>query len=124
MSDGVHVELQYPRNGGALSQVRVSLVDVRAADDIVIRYDFDRDGWAIHQNRVIEREWGMEVVEENREVAFIPAWNTVTAPLDPLPWVEPNGYRHARFDEGVSMFTGIMFAPREGYSQEEGDYDE
>lgn len=71
----VHAELWYPRNPGSASAVQVGLVDVRAADDITIRYDFDRDGWVILQDRVVEREWGMDVVEEAVEVAFIPAWN-------------------------------------------------
>lgn len=75
----VHAELWYPRNSDRAQSVQVGLVDVRAADDIVIRYDFDRDGWVIHQDRVIERDWGMEVVDQRAEVAFIPAWNLATS---------------------------------------------
>lgn len=70
----VHAELWYPRIGDNPTEVRVGLVDVRAADDIVIRYDFDRDGWAILQD---ETRWVDERIERVPlvEVAFIPAWN-------------------------------------------------
>jgi hypothetical protein len=71
----VHAELWYPRNGDNPTEIRVGLMDVRAADDIVIRYDFDRDGWVVLQD---ETEWRDERIERLRElveVAFIPAWN-------------------------------------------------
>jgi hypothetical protein len=70
----VHAELWYPRNAGNPTEIRVGLVDVRAADDIVIRYDFDRDGWAVFQDESRETDWGFETVRELVEVAFIPAW--------------------------------------------------
>jgi hypothetical protein len=71
----VHAELWYPRNGDNPTQIQVGLVDVRAADNIVVRYDFDRDGWVIYQD---ETRWvggHIERVREDVEVAFIPAWN-------------------------------------------------
>jgi hypothetical protein len=71
----VRAELRYPRNAGNPTEVRVGLVDVRAADDLVLRYDFDRDGWAIFQDESCETDWGFETVRELVEVAFIPAWN-------------------------------------------------
>ena len=42
--DSVHVDLWYPRTANPIKAVQVGLVDVRAADDIRIEYDFDRDG--------------------------------------------------------------------------------
>jgi hypothetical protein len=62
-------ELWYPRRDDRPNEIRVGLVDVRAADDILIRYDFSRDGWAIHQNASDTDDpaaW--------QEVAFIKAW--------------------------------------------------
>lgn len=79
----VHAELWYPRNADSTDAVQVGLVDIRAADDLVIRYNFDRDGWVIHQDRVVQRDWGMEVVDEAVEVAFIPAWNVAPSPEHP-----------------------------------------
>jgi hypothetical protein len=69
------VDLEYPRNPGNPSEVIVGLMDVRAADSLYISYDFDRDGWRIGMDETKEADWGMEVVRENVEVAFVPAWN-------------------------------------------------
>jgi len=55
--------LWYPRNPGEDRVIRVSLYDVRAADDLLIGYDFERDGWTIARDD-----------EPDREVAFIRAW--------------------------------------------------
>lgn len=73
----LHVELWYPRHRRAKS-IRVGLMDVRAASDLVIRYDFDRDGWAISMDETVDRGSWMETIRENVEVAFIPAWNEAT----------------------------------------------
>ena len=75
------VDLWYPPRPGQLttetrvSVIQIGLVDVRAADDIRVSYDFDRDGWAIHQ----QPDWPVETTEEEGEppwveVAFIRAW--------------------------------------------------
>lgn len=37
----------YPRTDDRVRRLRVGLEDVRAANDIRIRFDFDRDGWVI-----------------------------------------------------------------------------
>lgn len=62
----VMVELYYPRNEGNEKAVEVGLVDVRAADSIRVRYDFDRDGWVILQDSTKGEDW--------QEVAFVEAW--------------------------------------------------
>jgi hypothetical protein len=56
-------ELWYPRNDDQVKTLTVSLVDVRAADDLVVGYDFDRDGWVIARGD-----------EPKKEVAFVSAW--------------------------------------------------
>ena len=65
--------LFYPRaEVGELTvtEVHVGLVDVRAADDLRITYDFERDGY------VIEQSTSPDVDEPGyREVAFVPAWH-------------------------------------------------
>lgn len=94
-SDGVkRVDLWYPRNEGSQKRIDVSLMDVRAANDISITYDFKRDGWVISSNcdpgkdpsEYTKEEWdalpdvegqpGYKdlVCRELYEVAFIPSW--------------------------------------------------
>ena len=72
----VEAQLWYPRANAAESThtVRVSLWDVRAADDLVISYDFDRDGYSIKMATV--HEWGVDEEPDPHliEVAFVPAW--------------------------------------------------
>lgn len=50
-SDGkyVEIELWYPRIEDNIKSIQISLGDVRAADNIRIQYDFERDGWSIQQ---------------------------------------------------------------------------
>jgi len=70
------IDLEYPRCDDSPGAIRVSLMDVRAADDILVSYDFDRDGWVIKQASVFE--WGDEddgsCDGDWQEVAFIKAW--------------------------------------------------
>ena len=74
----LHVYLQDPDTGtdaddgeGAPSEIVVGLMHVRAANDLVIDYDFDRDGYRIRMSSEgpRDREDGQLV-----EVAFVPAW--------------------------------------------------
>lgn len=72
-----YVDLNYPRSG-RFQEVVISLVDVRAADDITVRFDFDRDGWVISQPRDYyrqDKESSIYHVEtEYIESYFAPAW--------------------------------------------------
>ena len=53
----------------------MSLTDVRAADDIRISYDYDRDGWVIEQASIFEWDGDDEECDEDwQEVAFVKAW--------------------------------------------------
>ena len=74
MTRAIHATLEYPRIEGNADHVIVSLSDVRAADDLRIEYDFDRDGWSIQQ--ASRFEWALdEPVDEGwQEVAFVEAW--------------------------------------------------
>lgn len=72
--DELSVELWYPTIRKAKS-VRVSLYDVRAADDLLIRFDHDRNGWVIAMDLTRYESGTMTVVEAEQEVAFVPAWN-------------------------------------------------
>lgn len=73
--DALNVDIEYPRHR-RLKYVRVGLCDVRAADDILIGYDFDRDGYVIHQQRRRRVGGGSEPLDHEQweEVAFIEAW--------------------------------------------------
>lgn len=71
----IQVYLEYPRADGRPKSVHVHLVDVRAADALKIEFDFDRDGWSIRMDRTRDVGYSAELVRENEEVAFVPAWN-------------------------------------------------
>lgn len=76
----IHVDLMYPRNDDGVSTVTVGLVDIRAADDLTIRYDFKRDGYSITREVTRDGDGFMEATGEWREVAFVPAWTEEDAP--------------------------------------------
>ena len=77
VGDTACVELWYPRNvDSPVKYIQVGLMDVRAADDIRVSYDFDRDGWKIEQASVFEWAADDEVCDPCwQEVAFIQAWS-------------------------------------------------
>lgn len=67
-------DLFYPRTNPC-DTVQIGLLDVRAADDIQVSYDFDRDGWMIKQ--ASKWEWDYDDTEcdsDWQEVAFVKAW--------------------------------------------------
>lgn len=70
------VEISYPRlDDNKIKNIEVGLSDVRAADNIRISYDFDRDGWKIEQASIFS--WDIEDTEMDpdwQEVAFVKAW--------------------------------------------------
>ena len=74
----VYIPLWYP-NHSKEKIIQVDLVDVRAADDIQISYDYVRDGWVIKQASVFE--WDDDTPDEDWcdskwiEVSFIKAWS-------------------------------------------------
>jgi hypothetical protein len=68
----VDIGFFYPPNKGLTKEhVYINLLHVRAARGIVIRYDFDRDGWAIEADIFVGDE-PHEAIDG--EVAFITAW--------------------------------------------------
>lgn len=72
--DVVAVDLWYPRQEERPKAIEVGLVDVRAADDIRIEYDFSRDGWVIKQATRFCWPAGGECDPNWKEVAFVQAW--------------------------------------------------
>ncbi len=74
--EAMHIEIDYPRNN-KVNTIEIGLCDVRAADDIRIRFDFERNGWVILQPRSFYNEIedsSYEHCEEWIESAFCPAW--------------------------------------------------
>ena len=74
MHDTKYVRLEYPRTS-TVKFIEVALGDIRAADDIRISYDFERDGWKVEQASVFE--WPANEIAFDRdwqEVAFVKAW--------------------------------------------------
>lgn len=119
MTSEPRVDLMYPRNDDGVSTVKVGLIDVRAADDLTIRYDFERDGYAITREVTRDGDGFMEGTGEWREVAFIPAWTEAAESLPTLPrrlrscveqWpeCEPDAYNPAccRFPKSCSCLPG------------------
>lgn len=65
----------YPRIEGEIKSLRVGLEDVRVANDLLIHYDFDRDGWVIESPTVFSWPIDDETNDEGiEEVAFLPAF--------------------------------------------------
>lgn len=72
--DRVCLDLWYPRSE-PISKIEVGLVDVRAADGLLIEYDFDRDGWSIKQASTFSWDIDDQVCNPDwQEVAFVRAW--------------------------------------------------
>lgn len=71
-----YVELFYPRNKDTkYNAIIVGLSDVRAADDIRISYDFNRDGWKVEQANIFEWDSNDPIKDPDwQEVAFVQAW--------------------------------------------------
>ena len=77
------IDLHYPPyenepcEEGQIKYITVGLSAVRAADDVRIHYNFERDGWVVEQSSIFEWEPGDNENENYRdwqEVAFIQAW--------------------------------------------------
>lgn len=81
------VDMWYPRcaDGGArVAEVEVGLMDVRAADSILIQYDFERDGYSIKQASTFQLEGDDKVCDPDwQEVAFVKSWARDTTPREP-----------------------------------------
>lgn len=68
-------EFVYPRDK-PIARLQVGLEDVRAANDIEIRYDFERDGWVIESPTKFMWFDGEDTNDHRmEEVAFIPAYS-------------------------------------------------
>lgn len=87
IGDELHIDLWYPdlpsdksfpSLPGDLKDVRcfvIGLMDVRAADNIRVSYDKDRDGWKIEQASTFKWAADDKVCDPDwQEVAFIQAW--------------------------------------------------
>ena len=73
--DEMHLDLWYPRNETSpIKSLVIGLMDVRAADNIRVSYDFDRDGWRIEQEEVMTDNGYYRSTGKWIEVAFVLAW--------------------------------------------------
>lgn len=71
-----HVHLWYPGVNNNPQALQIALIHVRAADDIQVSYDFERDGWVIKQASVFSWDEDDASCDEDwQEVAFIQAWD-------------------------------------------------
>jgi hypothetical protein len=73
--DELRIDLWYPRSEDNIRKFIVGLMDLRAADEIRISYDFDRDGWIIEQASTFAWDANDTVCDPDwKEVAFVKAW--------------------------------------------------
>lgn len=75
--EAAHFEFWYPRvesQGSRVQALSIGLCDVRAADNIRISYDFERDGWVIKQASRFSWEADEEPDPDWQEVAFVKAF--------------------------------------------------
>ena len=80
--DPVLINLWYPGVEGPNepkknpATIQIGLMHVRAADDIRVTYDFERDGWSILQARYYDEGDGAgnDDPMDWQEVAFVKAW--------------------------------------------------
>jgi hypothetical protein len=72
----LHLDLAYPDVPDTeIKYMVIGLMDVRAADDIRVSYDENRDGWKIEQASTFQWEADDEVCDHDwQEVAFVQAW--------------------------------------------------
>jgi hypothetical protein len=74
------VDLDYPgidrsRAPDEPNEIRVGLMDVRSALDIIIDYDYTRDGFRIRRATIHKWSIDDEIQDEGlTEIAFIPAY--------------------------------------------------
>lgn len=73
--DVLYVTLYYPRSENEPNKINIGLLDVRAADDLLIEYDFERDGYSIKQASTFVWDEDDYICDPDwQEVAFIKAW--------------------------------------------------
>lgn len=83
--DTLAVKLMYPRNND-VQKVQIGLCDVRAADSILVEYDFERDGWSIKQASTFSWAADDEKMDPDwQEVAFVQAWGREVEDERPTP---------------------------------------
>jgi hypothetical protein len=71
------VEIWYPRQRPDEAVIDITLIDVRAARNIRVTYDMDRDGWSITAPNDPGDPDNPQPIDEEiwSEVAFVPAWD-------------------------------------------------
>lgn len=95
MEDNVmHVNLEYPGVNGNKDTIEVNMTHVRADDGLRLKYDFDRNGWAIFKPKVTHPHQGDSYGyhEEWVEVAYIESWQFETY------FIEKDGSRTLKED--------------------------
>lgn len=70
-----HIDLYRLDGARTPRYARIDLMDVRAANTLVIHYDLDRDGWVIESPTKFAWGVGEDSLDERlEEVAFVPAY--------------------------------------------------
>ncbi len=80
VKDSALIEWMYPDIYGKKrqqSEITISLFHVRAANNLNIRFDSDRNGYVLYMDKTKDMDGYCETIEEHCEVGFVPAWNEV-----------------------------------------------
>ena len=95
----VTVDLMYPRVDDNPNEVEVGICCVRAADSILVRFDFDRNGYVILQASTFAwKPDDKEMDPDWQEVAFIEAWGREKDP----EWLNPTHPPHEGGRDGMA----------------------
>jgi hypothetical protein len=72
-----HFEFLYPgATEKKVTKIQIGVECVRAIDDITVKFDLERNGYVICMDKcTYDGHDGFDVIKEEQEVAFIPAWN-------------------------------------------------
>ena len=82
-ANALNVDMMYPDYDlTQTSVVNVGISCVRAADSLMIRFDFTRNGYSIMMERTYEADGYQGTFDPPifDELAFVPAWNEVEPP--------------------------------------------
>jgi len=74
----VHIDWMYPniyQSKQALDSITINMCHVRASSSIKIEFCGERNGYVIRMDKTKDMGEYSEVIKEDDEVAFIPAWH-------------------------------------------------
>lgn len=107
---------QYEQDSGDRPSILIDLIDVRAADYLCVRYDFERDGWVMMQQPGVESNGHIETVGVMQEVAFVPSYGLVAKETGESARVtDPNTGKPVELDLTTGIYRHCGIQPGDTY---------